>query len=303
MVKDGRINMMSFYKRTLGDRAFNVFLVSLMVFLAAVTIYPFLYVLFASLSNPTKFLTHKGLLVAPLSANLDSYRAVLNNPNVWIGYRNTLFIVTVGTSINLFFTMLASFFLSRKDAILKKPVMIMIVITMFIDGGLIPNYLLIQNLGLYDTHWALILPGAISTMNMIILRTAFNAVPDGLEESARIDGANDFVLLLRIILPLTLPTIAVLGLYYSVSHWNSWFAANIYISSANKFPLQLILRNIVVNNDVEELTMGSAFGESYAMSFTIKYATVMVATLPILAVYPFIQKYFVKGVMIGSLKE
>lgn len=295
--------MTSFYKKTVWDRTFSAFLTGLMVFLAGVTIYPFLYVLFASLSKPSEFMTYKGLLVWPLSANLDSYRAVMNNPNIWIGYKNTLFIVAVGTGINLFMTMIAAFFLSRKQVMLKTPIMVLIVITMFIDGGLIPNYLLIQNLGLYDTHWALVLPGAISTMNLIILRTAFNAVPDGLEESARIDGASDFVMLLRIILPLTLPTIAVLGLYYSVSHWNSWFAANIYIASARKFPLQLILRNIVVDNQVEELTMGSAYGESYAMSFTIKYATVMVATLPILLVYPFIQKYFVKGVMIGSLKE
>lgn len=196
--------MISFYKKTFGDRAFNLFLTLLMVFLAAITIYPFLYVLFASFSDPAKFLTYKGLLMWPLSPTFKSYQAVLNNPNIWIGYRNTLFIVAVGTTINLFFTMIAAYFLSRKRVLLKTPVMIMIVVTMFIDGGLIPNYLLIKNLGLYDTHWALILPGAISTMNMIILRTAFNAIPAALEESAKIDGANDFVTLLRVILPLTL---------------------------------------------------------------------------------------------------
>lgn len=294
---------MNFYKKKPSDYIFSILNGALMIFLAGITLYPFLYVLFASLSDPVEFMTYKGLLLKPLSLTWDSYKAVMDNPNIWVGYRNTMFIVIVGTAINIVFTSMGAYFLSRKGPLLKKPIMLMIMLTMFIDGGMIPNYLLIQNLNLYDTLWALILPGAISTYNMIIMRTAFQSIPISLEESARIDGANDWVILFKLILPLSLPTMSVIGLYYAVSHWNSWFKANIYLSDKNLFPLQLILRNIVVNNEVDDMTIGVATGQSYAMSFTIKYATVIVATLPILLVYPFIQKYFVKGVMIGSLKE
>lgn len=294
---------MAFYRKSLGDHIFYLAVGALMIFLALITLYPFLYVLFASLSDPATFMTAKGLLLYPLNFSLESYKAVLNNPNIFTGYANTLFIVIVGTSINVFCTSIGAYFLSRKGPIWRGPIMFLIVITMFIDGGLIPNYLLIQELGLYDTLWALIIPGSISTFNMIIMRTAFQGIPAGLEESMRIDGANEWGILFKLILPLSLPTMAVIGLFYAVSHWNSWFNANIYLRTKAKFPLQLILRDIVVNSQVEEMTVGAAMGDSYAMSFTIKYATVIVATLPILIVYPFIQRYFVKGVMIGSLKE
>lgn len=294
---------MGFYKKSLTDYIFYAVVGALMIFLALITLYPFLYVLFASLSNPTEFMMAKGILLKPIQFSLESYKAVLNNPNIFSGYSNTLFIVIVGTTINVLFTSLGAYFLSRKGPLWRGPVMFLIVITMFIDGGLIPNYLLVQNLGLYNTHWALIVPGAISTFNMIIMRTAFQGIPAGLEESMRMDGANDWTILRKLILPLSLPTMAVIGLFYAVSHWNSWFSANIYISDKAKFPLQLILRDIIINSQVDDMTVGAAMGDSYAMSFTIKYATIIVATLPILVVYPFIQKYFVKGVMIGSLKE
>lgn len=294
---------MGFYRKSISDYIFYIIVGALMIFLALITLYPFLYVLFASLSDPTEFMMAKGILWRPIGLTLDSYKAVLNNPNIFTGYRNTLFIVVVGTTVNVLFTSIGAYFLSRKGPLWRGPVMFLIVITMFIDGGLIPNYLLIQRLGLYNSHWALIIPGAISTFNMIIMRTAFQGIPAGLEESMRMDGANDWTILRKLILPLSLPTMAVIGLFYAVSHWNSWFSANIYISDKVKFPLQLILRDIIINSKVEDMTMGAAMGDSYAMSFTIKYATVIVATLPILVVYPFIQKYFVKGVMIGSLKE
>lgn len=291
------------YKRSWGDHVFTIFNGLLMIFLSIITLYPFVYVLFASLSNPVDFVAFRGLLLKPLNMTFDSYKAVLNNPNILLGYKNTLFIVSVGTFINVVFTSMGAYFLSRKGPLWKTPIMIMIVITMFVSGGMIPGYLLIQQLHLYDTLWALIIPGAISTFNMIIVRTAFQGIPKGLEESAKMDGANDWTILFKIILPLTLPTIAVIGLFSAVGHWNSWFTANIYLQNKELFPLQLILRNIVINSQTSDMTLGSALGDSYAMTFTIKYATVMVATLPILLVYPFIQKYFVKGVMIGSLKE
>ena len=290
------------YKKTPMDHVFTIINTLLMIFLMIITLYPFLYVLFASLSDPNEFIAHSGTLLYPLSPNLDSYWAVLNNPNILIGYKNTIFIVVVGTGINLLMTCVGAYFLSRTGPMLKKPIMILIAVTMFVDGGMIPNYLLVRGLGMYDTLWALIIPGAISTYNMIIMRTMFQSIPASLEESARIDGAGEWTILFKLILPLSIPTIAVIGLFYAVSHWNSWFSANIYLRDKNKFPLQLILRDIVVKSEVDDMTVGAAFGNSYAMSFTIKYATVIVATVPILVLYPWIQKYFVKGVMIGSLK-
>ncbi len=290
------------YKKTPMDHVFTLINTLLMIFLMIITLYPFLYVLFASLSDPNEFIAHSGTLLYPLSPNLDSYWAVLNNPNILIGYKNTIFIVVVGTGINLLMTCVGAYFLSRTGPMLKKPIMILITVTMFVDGGMIPNYLLVRDLGMYDTLWALIIPGAISTYNMIIMRTMFQSIPASLEESARIDGAGEWTILFKLILPLSIPTIAVIGLFYAVGHWNSWFSANIYLRDKNKFPLQLILRDIVVKSEVDDMTIGAAFGNSYAMSFTIKYATVIVATVPILILYPWIQKYFVKGVMIGSLK-
>lgn len=293
---------MNFYKKSISDYIFYIVVGAIMIILSIITLYPFLYVLFASLSDPSEFMVVKGILWHPLKATLESYKSVLNNPNIFIGYKNTLFIVAVGTFINVIFTCMGAYFLSRKGPFWKKPIMFFITITMFIDGGLIPSYLLVKDLGLYNSLWALILPGAISTFNMIMVRTAFMGIPSSLEESARIDGANDWSILFKVILPLSLPTMAVIGLFYAVSHWNSWFGANIYLNDSSKFPLQLILRDIVIQSQVGDMTIGAAMGDSYAMSFTIKYATVMVATLPILIVYPFIQKYFVKGVMVGSLK-
>ncbi|HIR36509.1 MAG TPA: carbohydrate ABC transporter permease [Candidatus Faecimorpha stercoravium] len=290
------------YKKTPMDHVFTIINTLLMIFLMVITLYPFVYVLFASLSDPNEFIAHSGTLLYPLSPNLDSYWAVLNNPNILIGYKNTILIVVVGTGINLLMTCVGAYFLSRTGPMLKKPIMILITVTMFVDGGMIPNYLLVRDLGMYDTLWALIIPGAISTYNMIIMRTMFQSIPASLEESARIDGAGEWTILFKLILPLSIPTIAVIGLFYAVGHWNSWFSANIYLRDKNKFPLQLILRDIVVESEVDDMTIGAAFGNSYAMSFTIKYATVIVATVPILVLYPWIQKYFVKGVMIGSLK-
>ena len=290
------------YKKKPADYLFEIGNTLLMALLMIITVYPFLYVLFASLSTPSEFIAHKGMLLYPLSPTLRSYEAVLNNPNILTGYKNTLFIAIVGTAINVFATCIGAYFLSRTGPLWRKPIMMIITVTMFVDGGLIPNFLLVRNLGLYDTIWALIIPGAISTYNMIVMRTAFMGVPAGLEESARIDGAGEWTILFKIILPLCIPTIAVIALFYAVGHWNSWFSASIYLRSKEHWPLQLLLRQIIVENDVDDVTLGAGMGDSYALSFTVKYATVMVATIPILCVYPCIQRYFVKGVMIGSLK-
>lgn len=289
-------------KKSLGEYIFDFFNSVFMIFMIIITLYPFLFVVFASFSEPNKFLAHTGMLLKPLGFSLKSYNSVINNPNIISGYMNTLFIVTVGTSCNMFMTCLGAYVLSRKGLFWKGPLMFVCVLTMYIGGGLIPNYLLVQSLHLIGSRWALIIPGLISTYNMIVLRTAFDGLPDSLEESARIDGAGDFTILFKIIIPLSIPSMAVIGLFYGVGHWNAWFNAMIYLPDKSKHPLQLILRNILINSQTNEMTADDAFSDRYAVSQTVKYATIIVATVPILLLYPYLQKYFVKGVMIGAIK-
>lgn len=289
-------------KKTWGEKIFDVVNVLIMLLLVVICVYPILYVFFASLSDSDKLLAHSGLLLKPLGFNIDAYMKVFKNPDIIRGYGNTIFIVVVGVFLNVFITSLGAYVLSRKDAYLKGILMKLITFTMFFGGGLIPMYLTIKDLGLLNKIWALIIPGLISTYNLIIMRTSFMAIPDSLEESAKLDGANDFTILFRIILPLSKPVIAVMVLYYGVSHWNSWFSAMVYLRDRTLYPLQLILREILINNSTANMTGTAGIGEAALIGESIKYATIMVATLPILAVYPFLQKYFVKGVMIGALK-
>lgn len=289
-------------KKTVGDYIFDSVNVVFLAALAVVTAYPFVYVVFASLSNADELTAHSGVLLKPLGISLDAYRAVLENPIIYSGYMNTLFVVVVGTAYNIVMTSMGAFVLSRKDFFWRTPITLMIVFTMFFGGGLIPHFLLVKNLGLMDSLWALIIPGAIGTWNLIIMRTAFQGIPTSLIESAHIDGAHDFIILFRIILPLAMPTIAVMVLYYGVGHWNSWFSAMIYIRKRELWPLQLALREILIANSTDEMMAGATAPDRASIGETIKYATIMVATLPILAAYPFLQKYFVKGVMVGALK-
>lgn len=290
-------------KQTIGEKIFGVFNIFLMLGLCFVTLYPFLYVLFASLSDATPFLQHRGLLLKPLGFNLDAYKAVFDNPMIVKGYQNTLFYVVAGTAINLFMTALGAYVLSRRDLYFKNIIMFFIVVTMVFHGGLIPSFILINKLGMMNSVWALLIPGAISTFNMIIMRTAFQAVPVSLEESARIDGAGDMRILFRIIIPLSMPVIAVMILWYAVGHWNSYFSALVYLRNREMYPLQLILREILIANSTDSMSTGVAADDKYAVGETIKYATIIVSTLPIICLYPFLQKYFVKGVMIGAIKE
>jgi putative aldouronate transport system permease protein len=291
-------------KRSFGEQVLYFAIIGGMLVLMVVTLYPFLYVLFASLSDPAAMMQNRGLLFAPLGFTLGAYKAVLDNPMILVGYRNTLFYVVAGTSINMVMTVLGAYALSRKNVMLKNPVMFMIVFTMFFNGGMIPTFLLVgQTLGLQDTPWALILPGAISTMNLIILRSAFETVPIALEEAARIDGANDFQILWHVVLPMSLPALAVILLFYAVGMWNAWFGAMIYLRNRELYPLQLVLREILVMSNTEAMTTGASSGDVFQIGETIKYATIIVATLPVLFIYPFLQRYFVKGVMIGAIKE
>ena len=291
-------------RQTRGERTFNVINVVILLGLVVVTAYPLLYVVFASLSDPSQLVANRGALMRPLGFTLDAYRLVLQNPMIAIGYRNTLFYVIVGTALNISLTCLGAYALSRQNLMLKKPITILIVFTLFFNGGLIPTYLLVgQTLQMQDTVWALIVPTAINTFNLIILKTAFESVPASLEEAARIDGANDFTILCSIVLPLSLPALAVVVLFYAVGHWNAYFNALIYIRSRDLYPLQLVLREILITSNIESMTTSVSSGDAFQIGQTIKYATIVVATLPILVIYPFLQKYFVKGALIGAIKE
>ncbi|MHA2857143.1 carbohydrate ABC transporter permease [Paenibacillus lautus] len=284
------------------DRIFNVVNYTFLILLVIATLYPLLYVLFASFSDSSQLLANKGLLWKPVGFSLDAYKSVLANPGIGIGFRNTLFIVVFGVIVNLFMTALGAYVLSRKNVMWNKVFMFFIVFTMFFGGGLIPLYLIVKGVGLLDSLWSTILPFAISTFNLIIMRTSFMGIPDSLEESAKIDGANHFTILFRIIIPLSMPVIAVMILYYAVDKWNGWFYASVFIKSRELFPLQLVLREILIANSTESMSAGASAGDRFQIGETIKYATIMVATIPILCIYPFLQRYFVKGVMVGSLK-
>ena len=243
-------------------------------------------------------------MLRPLGLNLKAYKLVLDNPMIAIGYRNTLFYVTVGTALNILMTSLAAYGLSRKNVFWRNPILFLIIFTMFFSGGLIPTYLWVgNNLGMLDKPWALIIPPAINTWNLLIMKTAFESVPVALEESARLDGANDFHILFRIIIPLSLPVMAVMVLFYAVYHWNAYFNALVYIRTRDLYPLQMILRDILISNNVASMTTGVSGGDVEPIGETIKYATIVIATIPILLIYPFLQKYFVKGAMIGAIKE
>ena len=272
-----------------------------MIILAMITLYPFLYVVFASFSKPSLLMQQRDILLWPKGFNLGAYKAVFDYKTIWISYRNTIFYLIAGTAINMILTCLGAYGLSRKNVLFSKAIMLLITFTMFFSGGLIPTYLLVKNLGMLNTVCAIIIPNAISTMNLIIMRTSFKAIPESLDESARMDGANDFTILFKIIIPLSIPVISVITLYYSVAHWNAWFNAMIYLRNRNLYPLQLVLREILISQDIDDILAG-AVEEAEPIAETIKYAIIVVATVPILLVYPFLQKYFVKGVMVGALK-
>lgn len=291
-------------RRTRGEKLFAALNILLLTLLMVITAYPFLYVVFASLSDPSSIVAYRGALLKPLGLTVDAYTRVLQNPMIAIGYRNTLFYVVAGTTLNMVLTCLGAYALSRQRVMFKRPIMLLIIFTLFFNGGLIPTYLLVgQTLHMTDTPWSLIVPTAVNTINLIILKTAFESVPVSLEEAARIDGANDFTILYRVVLPLSLPALSVIVLFYAVAHWNAYFQALIYIRSRDLYPLQLVLREILITSNVESMTTSVSSGDTFEIGQTIKYATIIVATLPILVIYPFLQRYFVKGALLGAIKE
>lgn len=287
------------YRRTSVS---DVLIYFVMVFVIIITLYPFVYVLSMSISDPKHVLADT-IWLFPQGFSLESYKKVFENEDIWTAYSNTIFYTVVGTSLNIVFTMLAAYPLSRKTFFARNWIMVIIVNTMFFGGGLIPSFLLIKELGLYNTRWAILLPGLTSAFYIIITRTFFQSIPDSLTESAKIDGANDIGILMRIIIPLSKPILAVLSLFYAVGHWNSYVPAMIYLPDPKLQPMSLYLMKILVQNN-DSMMEGMIDQIDRALfAAQLKYAVIIVTILPILLIYPFLQRFFVKGVMIGSLKE
>lgn len=302
MVKQGRRRK----PKSVGFRIFNYAFLTVLTMLC---LYPILYVVFASVSDPHQLINYRGLLLKPLGFTLNGYKLVFKDNSIWVAFKNTGIYVGFGTAINMIMTVMGAYTLSRRDLLWKGPIMILITITMFFGGGLIPWFLLMKQIGLYNNAWAMLLPTALNTWNMIILRTGFQSVPKELEEAAIVDGASQAKILVQVILPLSKAVLAVIFLYYLVGNWNSWFNAMVLLKDRSRFPLQLILKETLVANDSAASSVGSAGGVaidsvqgSTAYRELVKYCVIVVATLPIMVVYPFLQKYFVKGVYVGSIK-
>jgi putative aldouronate transport system permease protein len=285
---------------------FNYIFVILSV---AIVLYPLIYIISASISNP-QAVNSGEMWLFPKGFTMEGYKTILQNNSIWRGYLNTIYYTVLGTSINLIVTLPAAYALSRPDFYGHKTFTTFMLITMFVSGGLIPSYLLVKNLHMLNTVWALVLPGAVSVYNIVVTRTFFQTtIPREMEEAAIIDGCSDFKLFFKIILPLSTPIIAVMALFYGVGHWNSYFSALIYLSDKSMYPLQMVLREILVLNDMSSTPTGGMTAEMAELMYSkqqlaaiIKYGVMIVSTLPIIVVYPFLQKYFVKGMMVGSVK-
>ena len=285
-----------------GDRLFNVIVTVIASVALIVTLYPLVFVISASISSPFDLMAGR-VWLWPLNVTLEGYKVVLEYDRIWSGFYNSLIITIGGTLINLFVTIIAAYPLSRKDLKLRKPILMMFTFTMLFSGGLIPSYLLIRNLGLYNTRWALVIPNAMSMFNFMITRTYFSSnIPGEMLESAKIDGCSDFRFIWSIVIPLSGAIIAVITLYYAVSHWNAYFNAMLYVTNRTKQPLQIILREILILNMSEQMMEGTTKADAMYLAEQMKYSLIVLASLPLLIAYPFVQRYFVKGVMIGALK-
>ncbi|WP_239634832.1 carbohydrate ABC transporter permease [Paenibacillus sp. H1-7] len=287
-----------------SDKMFTIINYTILSLFLITIMYPLIYIVSASISSSEAVISG-AVWLWPIDPTLDGYSAVFKHKLIWSGFMNSIFYTVAGTAINVVMTILAAYPLSRKDFYGKNVFMFLFVFTMMFSGGLIPTYLVVKDLGLLNTTWSMLLPGALGVWNMIITRTYFQTtIPDELLEASQLDGCTDFQFIWKIVLPLSGPIIAVITLFYAVGHWNSYFNALIYLKNQNLYPLQLVLRDILVQNDVD-LNMLMDVAEQAkreGLRELLKYSLIVVATVPLLVVYPFVQKYFVKGVMIGSLK-
>ena len=294
--------------KTRGEKITDVIIYLLMIALCIICIYPLLFTVFAAFSDAKKLMNRTGLLFAPLMPmTLQGFKLTFSNAKLVVSIGNTLIYVLGGTALGLTITAMAAFVLSRKNFIPRGVIMKFITFTMFFNGGIIPLFFVVKNIGIYDTRWAFILPWAMSAYNMIIMRTFFMGIPDALEEAALLDGATDLQIFYKVYIPLSTAVIAVIAMYYGVGWWNSWYQSLILQPSNKLWPLQMILRETLISNQTVSAQSGQAMDvtmmaeESYTREL-VKYCTVVVATVPILVIYPFLQKYFVKGVMLGAVK-
>ncbi|MGX0267710.1 carbohydrate ABC transporter permease [Enterococcus casseliflavus] len=299
----------SLIKDTRADKIFLIFVYVFLAISLLIVLYPLIYIISASISNP--HLVNSGeMWLLPKGITLEGYRTLLGNSSIWRGYLNTIYYTVLGTSINLLVTLPCAYALSREDFYGRRAFTNFMLVTMFLSGGLIPSYLLIRSLGMLNTVWALVIPGAVSVYNVVVTRTFFQStIPREMEEAAIVDGCSDFRLFMQIVLPLSTPIIAVMALFYGVGHWNSFFNALIYLSDRSMYPLQMILREILILQDMSSNTVNNVTSEMANMLYSkqqlaqvIKYGVMIVSSLPIIIVYPFLQKYFVKGMMVGSIK-
>lgn len=285
-----------------SDRVFYFFTILMMVIAFIITLYPFLYVLSMSLSDKVSVMRQE-IWLYPVGLNLGAYQKVFAEKAIWTAYGNTIFYTVFGTAINVVMTTMLAYPLSRKKFMGKNLVAMFVTFTMLFSGGMIPSFLLIKNLGLYNSRWAMLIPGAISVYNMILARTFFAGLPDSLNEAAAIDGAGDLTILLKIVIPISKPILAVLTLFYAVAHWNTYFSALLYLPDLDLQPLQMYLVRLLVQNQQLMADAGQDALELAVNAMQTKYATIIAVIVPILCVYPFLQKYFAQGVMIGAIKE
>lgn len=301
---------MSAIKESRSDAVFKFFVHLFLFIILVIVLYPLIYIISASVSDPTAVNSGQMWLL-PKGFTLEGFKVVFEHEQIWTGYMNTIFYTVLGVSINLAITLPAAYALSRKNLPGRNLIMILFVFTMFFSGGLVPTYLLVKNLGMIDTVWSLVLPNAAAIWNIIVCRTFYQVtIPKELEEAAIIDGCSTTKLFLKVVTPLSMPIIAVMALFYGVGHWNEYFSALIYLNDQAKYPLQMVLREILVIQEISTQTTDPAalardaevMNQKMDTAAIMKYAVIIVSTLPMLIVYPFLQRYFVKGVMIGSLK-
>lgn len=285
------------HKKTTG---FDILNVCILLLVAVLTLYPFLYMIFISLSSSIHVLRNE-VWLWPKGFTLEYYRTVAANPQIITGYKNTVIYTVVGTLLSLFITAMGGYALAKKELFGRKFFTMAIVFTMLFNGGMIPTFLVVKELGIMNTLWAMVLPGLVATWNLIIMRTFFQGLPHELEESGKMDGLNDIGIFMRIIVPLSKPVMATIALFYAVGLWNNFFYALLYLRDIDLYPLTVVLRNIVLTGQYSNDTANGGGGD-VIIDESLKFATIIYSTLPILMVYPFLQKYFVKGVMIGSVK-
>lgn len=283
-----------------GNAAFDIATYIILAIIGFITLYPMWYILIVSVSN-AQYINAGEISFWPKGINFEAYKIVFDNEKIWRAYANTILYTVSGTALQVILTAMCAYPLSRQDFYGKKVLTIFTTLTMFVSGGMIPLYLVIMNLHLINTMWAIILPPAISTYNMIVMRTSFQAIPHSLAESAYLDGANDIQIFAKIVLPLSKAIIATMVLFYAVAHWNSFFPAMLYLNDQDKYPVQVLMRDIIIAGEMTSDT-GDVTGSLNIVATNYKYAVIIISLLPILFVYPFLQKHFTKGVLLGAVK-